>query len=340
VICLQGQKSPCKTPKTNKNMLKYIIKRTLWGILILLGVGIITYGALRLMPTDFLYLRYRNNEITYETMRELEAQLGLNFRVFRGFFVWLGHAFQGNFGYSFTIEQPVMQAIFSPRMGVTVMIVFIAMIFQLAIAIPLGITSAVNQYSKRDYTITFFVMMLFSFPSFFLAALIVRVLSVWLGWFPTQGMYTPGTQGFVLFLSRIHHLIIPIATIVLISIGGMLRFTRMNTLEVLSADYIRTARAKGCSERTVIYKHAFRNTLVPFVTLMATLLPGLFAGSIILEQFFAIEGLGQMIFQATMRGDIPLIMGYNMFLAVLTVISVLLADLMYGVVDPRIRITK
>ncbi|MCL2256065.1 MAG: ABC transporter permease [Firmicutes bacterium] len=321
-------------------MLKYIIKRVIFGIIILLGVGLITYAALRLMPTDFLYEQYRLGHITWETYQEMYYGLGFNHGVFGGFFVWLGSAFQGNFGLSFFTNRPVMEEIFSPRMGITVMIVIISMIFQLAIAIPLGITSAVNQYSKRDYSITFIVMMLFSFPSFFLAALLVMVFAVWLGWFPTQGMFALGLSPAATFFSRIHHLILPIMTVVLISLGGTLRFTRMNTLEVLSADYIRTARAKGCSERVVVYKHAFRNTLVPFVTSMATLLPGLFSGSIILEQFFAIEGLGNLVFMATRHGDVPLMMAYNMFLAILTVVSVTLADLMYAVVDPRIKITK
>ena len=166
-----------------------------------------------------------------------------------------------------------------------------------------------------------------------------------MGWFPVSGLLSSGASypetfgGQLLrFGDIIHHLILPIFVSVLLSIGGLMRYTRTNTLEVLTADYIRTARAKGLSEKTVVYKHALRNTLVPLVTMFAGILPGLFGGMLITEQVFGIDGIGNLAYKALRNGDIPFVMGYNMFLAILSVIGTLLSDIMYSVVDPRVKL--
>ena len=161
-----------------------------------------------------------------------------------------------------------------------------------------------------------------------------------LGWFPPAGIITAdgNFSGIALLFDYLRHMFIPILTVVILSVGSRMRMTRTNMLEVLHSDYIRTARAKGLSEHKVIYKHAFRNTLIPLVTTLAGLLPTLFSGAIITEQVFNLPGIGQTAFKAMMQADIPFIMGYNMFLALLSVIGVLLADLMYAVVDPRVKL--
>ena len=170
----------------------------------------------------------------------------------------------------------------------------------------------------------------------------IKIFSVELGWLPAFGLTTATAnyQGWALFIDKLKHLIMPMFVLVVLSIGSLMRYTRTNTLEVLNADYIRTARAKGCSERTVIYKHAFRNTMVPIVTLLAGILPSLFGGAMITEEVFAIPGIGQMAYKATTQGDVPFIMGYNMFMAVLTIIGTFFSDIMYAIVDPRVKITK
>ena len=162
-----------------------------------------------------------------------------------------------------------------------------------------------------------------------------------LGWFPPSGILdaTQSLTGGALLLDYARHMFIPILTVVILSIGGRMRMTRTNMLEVLNSDYIRTARAKGLKEKKVIYKHAFRNTLIPLVTSLAGLLPSLFSGAIITEQVFDLPGIGNKAFQAMVAADIPFIMGYNMFLALLSVIGVLLADLMYAWVDPRVKLS-
>ena len=219
-----------------------------------------------------------------------------------------------------------------------------AFILQYVIAIPLGIKAATRQYGAVDYTTTVLAMIGISFPSFFIAILLIKVFAIDLGWFPSQGILDAtvdwSNDPMGAFGNQLWHIVLPMIAITIVSIGGLMRHTRTNTLEVLNQDYIRTARAKGLSERTVIYKHVFRNTMVPIVTMMAGVIPSLFGGMMILEQVFALPGIGQIAYQALRQGDIPFIMGYNMFIAVLTVIGTLLSDITYMLVDPRIKITK
>ena len=181
-----------------------------------------------------------------------------------------------------------------------------------------------------------------SLPSFFFAALLIKIFSSWLGWFPASGLVSAGgsSEGLAYFFDMLHHLALPMVVLIVLSIGGLMRYTRTNMLEVLNSDYIRTARSKGLSEKKVIYVHAFRNTMIPLMTLLAGILPSLFGGAMITEQVFAIDGIGKLAYNALQRGDVPFIMGYNMFLAVLTVLGTLMSDLMYAVVDPRVKLAK
>ena len=270
------------------------------------------------------------------------ASFGLKTRtVLGGYFQWLWNMMRGNFGKSFLFDEPVTKVI-SDHMWISFIVSLIALVLQFVIAIPMGITSATHQYSARDYAVTVITMIGISFPSFFFAALLVKLFATTLGWFPVTGLVSGGSSatGIVKFADMAWHLVLPMIVLVVLSIGGLMRYTRTNMLEVLNSDYIRTARAKGLSEKKVIYVHAFRNTLIPLMTLLAGILPSLFGGAMITEQVFAIPGIGGIAYKALRQGDLPLIMGYNMFLAVLTVIGTLLSDLMYAVVDPRVKLTK
>ncbi len=261
--------------------------------------------------------------------------------VLGGYFSWLGNMLRGDLGDSFLYQQPVGKVI-ADHMWISFLISFVALIFQFAIAIPLGIVSATRQYSAIDYTVTIITMIGISLPSFFFAALLIKVFSSWLGWFPASGLASAGgsTEGILYMFDVLHHLALPMLVLIVLSIGGLMRYTRTNMLEVLNSDYIRTARSKGLSEKKVIYVHAFRNTMIPLMTLLAGILPSLFGGAMITEEVFAIEGIGRLAYKALQQGDVPFIMGYNMFLAVLTVIGTLLSDLMYAVVDPRVKLSK
>lgn len=330
-------------------MLKYILKRLGLAILILLGVSLIIYALIRCMPVSFIddkiaQLSQGGATIPEETVQNMKKLYGLEDDSFKGIIMgylnWLKNLCKLDLGTSFKYGVPVTQVI-KEHMGVSFAVALIATIFEFMIAIPLGVTAATHQYSIRDYVVTILVMIGISLPSFFFGQLLKDVFAMKLGWFPPSGILD-GTQsltGGALILDYARHMFIPILTVVILSIGGRMRMTRTNMLEVLNSDYIRTARAKGLKEKKVIYKHAFRNTLIPLVTSLAGLLPSLFSGAIITEQVFDLPGIGNKAFQAMVAADIPFIMGYNMFLALLSVIGVLLADLMYAWVDPRVKLS-
>ncbi len=335
-------------------MFKYIVKRLLISILILIGVSIIIYIMVRMMPSDYVDQKFasqlQSGSMDWEDIERFKELYGIGDNSFggimSGYFKWIGNLVRGDLGQSFQYELPVAQVILD-NMWISFAIAVVATILQFLIAIPLGVSSATHQYSVRDYTVTILTMIGLSLPTYFFAAIAVKIFSVELGWLPANGLIYASksyADNFLGFMSKtgdiIVHLILPVFVSVVLSLGGLMRYTRTNTLEVLNADYIRTARAKGLSEKTVIYKHAFRNTLIPLATLLAGILPSLFGGMMITEQVFGIPGIGNLAYKALRGGDIPFIMGYNMFLAVLTVIGTLLSDIAYSIVDPRVKLGK
>ena len=333
-------------------MVKYILKRLLLSIFIMVGVSMIIYFMIRLMPMDFVTQKFNTlastGKLSDERLEELKAIYGLADNSFggilKGYFSWLGAFIKGDLGTSFKYSEPVENIILD-NMGVSFGIAFVSLILELIIAIPLGIKCAVNQYGKLDYTATVLAMTLTAFPAFFLGNIFIMLFADKLGWFdPSLGLQSTtleiGASGWVKFGDMLWHLVLPMVVLVLLNIGSYMRYQRTNTLEVLSADYIRTARAKGLSEGKVIYKHVFRNTMIPLVTVMASTLPMLFGGAMITETVFNIKGIGKITYDALIEGDIPLAMGYNMFIAILTVIGILLSDVMYAVVDPRVKLGK
>ena len=330
-------------------MVKYIIKRLCMSVFILLCVSMIIYFLLRLMPGDFVQdkitaLQGSGNSVSQEMIDVMNETYGLgddSFKgILKGYTNWVGGLLRFDLGKSFIDNTPVAKKIVE-NMGVSFWISLVATFFEFMIAIPLGITAAIHQYSIRDYIVTILVMIGISLPSFFFGNMLKNFFAVQLGWFPTSGIAS-STGTSVAFgemiLDYASHAFLPVLTIVILSVGARMRMTRTNMLEVMSSDYIRTARAKGLPEKVVINKHAFRNTLIPLVTSLAGLLPTLFSGAIITEQIFDLPGIGNVALDAMNSGDIPFIMGYNMFLAILSVLGILLADLMYGIVDPRVKL--
>jgi len=285
-----------------------------------------------------------SNPLSTKTYQEWLDQLNevykLDVGIIPGYFGWLGNAIKGDFGESWHFGIPVTEK-FNQVIWYSVIINIITFFVQMFIAIPLGITAARNQYSRTDYAISIFALMGISLPTFFLATILKYVFSIKLGWFDLYGLtgryfstMTPWQQ----FWDMAYHMVLPVVTLTMLSIGGLMRYTRTNMLEVLNSDYIRTARAKGLPEKTVINKHAFRNTLIPLVSYMSFLLPSMFSGALITETLFQIPGIGYISYQAMVRGDIPFAMFYTTFLLLLTQVSLILADIMYAVVDPRVRV--
>ncbi len=328
-------------------MLKYILKRLGLAILILIGVSMIIYFLIRLMPVDFIQNKVnamnQSNSVPPETVENLYKMYGLDnsgfLGIVKGYGNWLLALCRLDFGKSFVDNAPVAQVIVD-NMGISFAVALIATFFEFMIAIPLGITAATHQYSFRDYLVTVLALMGISLPSFLFGQMLKNVFAINLGWFPSNGTLSGAgsATGLALIPDYLMHMFLPILTVVILSIGPRMRMTRTNMLEVINSDYIRTARAKGLKESKVIYKHAFRNTLIPLVTTLAGLLPSLFSGAIITEQVFGLDGIGNIALTRMMAGDIPFIMGYNMFLAMLSVLGVLLSDLMYVIVDPRVKL--
>ena len=327
-------------------MRKYIIKRLLLSVVIFFFVMLIIYALLRCLPTSFIENVARaksqqpGSKSYDEWMAQLTAMYNMDKGIFLGYLYWLKDFFSGNFGDSWNYTVPVIEK-FNDTVWLSFRMGLITMFFELIIAIPLGIIAATKQYSKTDYTISIMALAFISLPTFFFIALLKLVFSVKLGWFDLFGLVGRNHEQLSAmgkFLDEAHHLVLPLVTLVIISIGGLMRYTRTNMLEVLNADYIRTARAKGLSERKVIYHHAFRNTLIPLVTIVGGSLPGLFSGALFTETMFSIPGIGYASYHAMVAGDIPFSMFYLAFIAILTLLGNLIADVLYAVVDPRVRI--
>ncbi len=327
-------------------MRNYIIKRILLSILILFSVTFIIYAILRCLPASYvetmaMQLSTAPGAKPYdEWIAQLNASYGLDKGILAGYLVWLGDFATGHFGDSWKFTVPVIEK-FNDVIWLSFVMGGISFVLQLIIAIPLGIVAATKQYSRADYAITAGALVGISLPTFFFATLLKLVFAVKLQWFDVSGLVGRNyaqLDSWGQFMDKANHLVLPIVTLVIVSVGSLMRYTRTNMLEVLNADYIRTARAKGLSEDKVIYKHAFRNTLIPLVTIVGGSLPGLFSGALITETIFSIPGIGFTSYQAMVIGDIPFSMFYMTFMAVLTLAGNLIADILYAVVDPRVRI--
>ncbi len=325
---------------------KFIAKRLGISVLILLIVTFIIYVLMRCLPASYvetmaLQLSQAPGAKPYEEwVAQLNSQYGLDLGLIPGYFVQLKNMLTGNFGDSWKYTVPVTEK-FSQVIWLSFAMGSIALTLELLIAVPLGVWAAIRQYSRTDYAITAGALLGISLPTFFFATVLKLIFSVKLGWFDLFGLVSrnhaqlsPWGQ----FLDIAQHLVLPIVTLVVISIGSLMRYTRTNMLEVMNADYIRTARAKGLGEGRVVMGHAFRNTLIPLVTIIGSSLPGLFAGALVTETLFAIPGIGYTAYQAMIAGDIPFSIFYLTFLAALTLLGNLLSDILYAVVDPRVRL--
>ena len=329
-------------------MAKYTIKRLLYSALILFFVMFLIYVLMYNMPMGFIETKARElasrpgaSKSYSEWLADLNAQYGMDKGIVQGYFTWLKSAVRGEWGESWSWTVPVTQK-FHDTVWYSFALGLVSFILEILIAIPLGIAAARKQYSFTDYFTTVVSMICISMPTFFLATILKYVFSVKLGWFELTGMQGRNYQylsDFGKFLDVAKHFVLPAITITIISIGGLMRYTRTNMLEVLNADYIRTARAKGVPEKVVINKHAFRNTLIPLITTLGGSLPSLFSGALITETLFGIRGIGYASYYSMTQADIPFTMFYLAFISILTLLGNLISDLLYAVVDPRVRLS-
>ena len=248
---------------------------------------------------------------------------------------------QGNFGYSYEARDEVLNVVKAPMLN-TILINVIGTILALGIAIPLGIVCAVKRGSKTDRVVQVITILGYSLPTFLFCILFIWLFCSILGIFPPSGMKTPGSNytGFKWFVDTMYYLALPLITMTFCSLGGMTRYTRASMIEALSMDCIKTARAKGLKEKTVIYSHAFRNALIPIITLVIGWFIGIFAGSIVLESIFGLHGMGKLMIQSLRTADFDVVILMQLFYVAMSLIGNLIIDIAYGLVDPRIRVSK
>ena len=312
---------------------KYILKRILIAIPVLIGITIIDYGIMCMAGSPLAMLQ--GPRVSESALEAKKIALGLDKPFYIQYFVWLGQLLHGNMGYSVKSYQSVSSMIGS-HLGPTLLLMGVSLIISLLIAIPAGIYSAIHQYSKGDYTVVTLSFLGSSIPSFFLSLLLIYIVTVKLRLLPSSGMSTLGTKGSVSDVAR--HMVMPVIVLAASMAGSNIRYIRSAVLEILQQDYLRTAWAKGIGRFKVIYKHALRNALVPIVTVIGMEIPVLFGGAIIIEQVFSWPGLGLMTMSAISNRDYPVIMGVCLLSAVVVLAGNLITDILYALVDPTIQL--
>lgn len=313
-------------------MRKYILKKLLLAIPVLLGITIIDYAIMSLAgsPLDMLV----GPRVTEQSIALRAASWGLDQPVCVQYCNWLWEVLHGNLGYSYRSYQPV-SALIGSHIGPTLLLMGVSSVLGFAIAIPAGIYSAVHRYQKRDYAVVASSFLFSSVPGFFLALILIYVFTVRLGWLPSSGMTTAGVGGG--FWDVVRHLAMPSIVLAVGVAGTNIRYIRSSVLEIMGMDYLRTATAKGIGRRLVIRRHAFRNALLPIITVIGMQVPVLFGGAVIVEQVFSWPGLGLVTMSAVTGRDYPVIMGVCLLSAVVVLIANLLTDILYALADPTIR---
>lgn len=322
-------------------MRNYIIRRIVGLIPLYLGITVITFLIIHLAPGKPTDLEMQMKPGMAEARQRLEKIYGLDKPLHVQYWLWLKKMMVLDFGNSFKDHQPVLQKIWQTLPN-TLLLNILSLLLIYLLAVPVGILSAVKQYSAFDKISTVFVFVGMAIPSFWLALLLILIFSIKLGWLPISGMHSLFYQfenlsiwGKVLDIGK--HSILPVIVLSLSGLAWLSRYTRSSMLEIIRQDYITTARAKGLSESKVIFKHALRNALLPIVTILGLSLPGLISGSVIVETIFAWPGMGRLAYQAVLARDYPVIMGASVFSVFLLLLGNLLADLLYAIVDPRIK---
>jgi len=316
----------------------YILRRIIQIIPVLIGIIFILFFILEQAPgTPVSYMMHPR--MTPEQKAELEEKLGLDIPWYERFINYIKEASKGNLGYSSTHKKPVTEVI-GNYAGPTLLLALVSLTISIFIGIPAGIISAVKQHTITDNILTVISFIGISIPSFFFGLLLLKAFAVDIQLFPLFGLKDPLLMSdniFVKIKDIAWHLVLPSIVLGLNSTASFMRYTRSSMLEVIKQDYIRTARAKGLKEKTIIYRHAFRNGIIPLITLLGFWIPLLLSGAIVTESIFALPGLGKISVEAAMSRNYPLILGINSILAILTLIGSLVADILYALADPRIR---
>ncbi len=319
-------------------MLRFATIRLTESLIVLLLVSFAVYGLIGLMPGDPIDIMISSDpDLTSADADRLKALYGLDRPIIERYWNWLGAALQGDFGYSRTNMRPVLEILW-PRMGNTLILLGLSLALSLAIAIPVGVYAAMRPYSVFDYVVNLGCFAGVSVPPFFLALLAIILFSITLGVLPAGGMGPVG--GDPSWYARLPYLVMPVAVLTVLSVGGFTRFMRASVMQTLRQDYIRTARAKGLSESRMVRAHALRNALTPLVTVLGLSFGGLFSGALITEIMFAWQGMGRMIYNSIFANDYNLALVGLMFATAMTLAGNFLADIAYVWLDPRVTFRK
>jgi peptide/nickel transport system permease protein len=312
---------------------RFIIRRALVSIVTLILISIGVFSILALAPGDPLAGFANNPSVPPELRQRLRQQLGIDDPIQEQYVKWGRQYVQGNWGQSFTSRAPVREVIFD-RLPTTLFISGTALLLSLIIAIPIGVISALKPYSVFDQVATTFAFLGFSVPTFFSGLVLIIIFSVKLGWLPF--IYDRTVTG---IWPHIEQAIMPVCVLGFFAAASTMRFTRASMLEVVNQDYIRTARAKGLGERQVTISHAMRNAMIPVVTIVALQIPAIFGGAVVTEQIFRIPGIGSLLIDSIGSKDTPVVMAITFGIAILIVIFNIIADIMYALLDPRIKLS-
>ena len=317
-------------------MRNFILRRLVYAIPTLIGISIITFVIVRMSPGDPIRLfTFGQRDITGEDIARLRHAYGLDKPIPLQYVDWLIAMVQLNFGQSFIYHQDAFQLLLT-RVPATLQLAVVALAIQLLIGVPLGVIAALKRGTWADGVIRVFGVVGHAVPAFWLGLVLIIVFAVQLRWLPSQGLLTVGKDVWDL-PDRLRHILLPAFVLSLTGIANYSRILRTETLDVLSQDFVRTAHAKGLHERTVVFVHALRNALIPVVTALGGILAALVGGALVVEQVFSWPGVGQFTFQAAIAEDYPIVQAATMFVSVLLVVSYLLRDIAYAIVDPRIK---
>ena len=315
-------------------MFRYILKRLLYAIPVFLGITFVIYTLINLAPGGPLSVLAASGEMSLSDLEALKISMGLDKPIVIRYFIWLGDLLHGDFGISYRTSQEVSLMI-SQRIMPSLMLTGTGILAAMLVGVPLGIISAYKPNSVWDHISTFISFIGASVPNFFLSLLLIYVLAVKLKWFPTSGMQSSGMSGNLLDL--LHHLALPAFVCGIQPIGNYIKQTRSSVMEVLNEEYIKTARSKGLTNVVIVLKHAFRNALIPIVTTISLSIPFLIGGAVVTEQIFAWPGIGSLMITAITSRDYPVIMGVAVLICGVVLVANLILDLIYAVLDPRIK---
>lgn len=319
-------------------MKQYIIRRLLLMIPVFVGISIIIFTLIHSTPGDPYMTMIDQVNVTKQDKEAMLKSIGYYDSIPVKYGKWVSRAIGGDLGYSIRYKEPVTD-VMARRIGNTFLLSFMALLLSTIIAVPLGIVSATKQYSVFDYISTIIALIGVSIPAFFFALGLIKILAVDLKIFPISGMETVGLNysGFKKFIDIIHHMGLPLIVLTFVQTASLMRYTRSAVLEVLQQDYIRTARAKGLSEKIVIYRHALRNAMISISTLITISLGSLLSGAVLTETVFVWPGMGTLLYQAVSNRDYPLITAGTLLIALCVLFANLFSDILYAIIDPRIR---